>query len=104
MENEDKEMKDFAIKACQMGIMGVNSDGTSNTTFDPNGIVTRAQFGTMLSRVLYGNKYNSTDSKYRYKAHLNALNGNGIMKDISKPAMLEQRGFVLLMLMRTATK
>jgi hypothetical protein len=91
MKSETKEMQDFAIKACQMGIMGVKSDGTPNTKFNPNGIVTRAQFGTMFSRVLYGNKYNSNDTKYRYKAHLNALKAHNIMTDISKPTMTEKR-------------
>ena len=100
MKNEDKEMQDYAIKACQLGLMGVNSDGTPNTTFDPNGIVTRAQFGTALSRVLYGKTYNSSDNKYWYKAHLNALNAKGIIKDISTPAKTETRGYVMIMFMR----
>ncbi|HBB04145.1 TPA: hypothetical protein DCZ39_04610 [Patescibacteria group bacterium] len=43
----------FYIKlACQLGIMGINS-----SLFNPNGIVTRAEFGTVLSRSLYGNLY-----------------------------------------------
>jgi hypothetical protein len=45
----------------------------------------------MLSRVLYGETYNSKDAKNRYKSHLNALKTNGIMNDISKPTMIEKR-------------
>ena len=38
--------------------MGLESDGTPGKVFNPNTTVTRAQFGTMLSRLLYGNTYN----------------------------------------------
>ncbi|MBU0626851.1 S-layer homology domain-containing protein [Patescibacteria group bacterium] len=39
--------------ACQLGIMGINTDGTPNTHFNPNDTVDRAQFGTTLSRVIW---------------------------------------------------
>jgi hypothetical protein len=38
--------------ACQLGIMGINSDGSAKEDFMPNALVTRAEFGTVLSRVL----------------------------------------------------
>lgn len=38
-------------KACQLGLMGVGI-----TDFNPNGIVTRAEFGTVLSRALWGTR------------------------------------------------
>jgi hypothetical protein len=49
----------YIKEVCQLGIMGRNSNGTVSATFNPYGLVTRAQFTTMLSRVLYGNIYNT---------------------------------------------
>ena len=50
--SQTTEMKNYAKRACQLGLMG---QGITN--FDPNGEVTRAQFGTVLSRALYGTGY-----------------------------------------------
>ncbi len=87
-----REMQQYAILACQLHLMGV---GTSD--FYPNDTVTRAQFGTVLSRSLYGDTYN-TWSPY-YVDHLNALKINGILTVID-PTLKELRGYVMLMLMR----
>ncbi|HBB04406.1 TPA: hypothetical protein DCZ39_06000 [Patescibacteria group bacterium] len=46
-------MKFYIKLACQLGLMGVGI-----TDFNPNGEVTRAEFGTVLSRALYGEQYN----------------------------------------------
>lgn len=59
MTNENPDMQYYARLACKLGIMGLKSDGTPDTKFNPNAVVTRAQFGTMLSRLLYGNQYNT---------------------------------------------
>jgi hypothetical protein len=58
INNETAEMKFYANLACQLGLMGLNTDGTTNTVFNPNEVVTRAQFGTILSRTLRGDKNN----------------------------------------------
>ncbi|MEI7563133.1 MAG: hypothetical protein WCJ39_05720 [bacterium] len=34
--------------------MGLKPDGTPDTVFNPMAVVTRAQFGSALSRLLYG--------------------------------------------------
>ena len=52
MGTESKEMQFYAILACQLGLMGVKPDGTSDTTFHPENTVTRGQFGTALSRII----------------------------------------------------
>ena len=78
--------------------MGINDNGTPATSFDPNGEVTRAQFGTVLSRALYGNEYNG--GTLYYTNHLNALKTAGIMTKIDTPNTAEIRGFVMLMMMR----
>jgi hypothetical protein len=61
--------------------------------------VTRAEFGTVLSRALYGTKYEWWTPYYIN--HLLALKAAGIMNNILDPEhMLELRGYVMLMLMR----
>jgi len=52
--DQTTEMKNYAKRACQLGLMGVGM-----TNFEPNTEMTRAQFGTVLSRALYGEKYNT---------------------------------------------
>lgn len=104
ISKETEEMKYYMILACKLGIMWLQSDWTPGTTFNPNAIVTRAQFGTMLSRLLYGNTYNGVAkwSDY-YSPHLKALQKNAIMNNISKPRNSELRGNVMIMMQRIAT-
>jgi len=85
--------------------MGRASDGkTTQSSFAPSATITRAQFATILSRLLYGNKYNTADAINRASKHLQALNKAGIITNISRPNMEEIRGYVMLMLMRSALK
>jgi hypothetical protein len=80
--------------------MGLESDGVSvKNTFDPNQEVDRAQFGTILSRLIRGNKNN--DVEVYYQKHLKALKKEGIMNKIETPNIKEMRGRVMLMLMRS---
>jgi hypothetical protein len=65
-------------------------------------VVTRAQFGTILSRTLRGDKNNGWN--IYYKKHLDELKENGIMTKINTPLAKELRGWVMLMLQRTAQK
>ena len=67
--------------------------------FRPNDKVTRGEFGTTLSRALWGDKYNGATPFY--KNHLEALRDAGIMKMIDTPNQMEIRGYVMLMLMRS---
>jgi len=90
------ELQGYITQACQMGLMGVGI-----TAFKPNDIVTRAQFGTVLSRALYGNINNDGDPYYIN--HLQALRQEGIMTNIATPSAPEVRGYVMLMMMRAGT-
>jgi len=90
--DQSTEMRLYIKLACQLGLMGI---GVKN--FNPNGIVTRAEFGTVLSRVLYWNTYN--DWEFYYSNHLKILKENGIIKN-DDPSLKELRGYVMLMLMR----
>jgi hypothetical protein len=49
IDDQSTELQGYIEEACQLGLMGVDT-----TEFNPNGTVTRAQFGTVLSRALYG--------------------------------------------------
>ena len=55
---EDSELQNYIQLSCKLWIMGVDYYGNPDTTFNPNYIVTRDQFVTILSRILFGNTYN----------------------------------------------
>ena len=82
--NQSAEMRFYIRISCQLELIGINM-----TSFDPNGEVTRAQFGTILSRLIRGSIYN--DGIPYYTSHLNALKLAGIMTQISNPSMKELR-------------
>ncbi len=104
-EDADKANKwllPYITQVCQLNIMGLESDGkTPLTQFRPNAFVTRAEFGTALSRVLYGTTYNndSTNTEWR-EEHLDNLYKNNIIS-LTDPTLQEQRGWVMTMLYRT---
>ena len=83
------------IDACKLWIMG-----QWITKFRPNDSVTRAEFGTLLSRTLWWNK-NEWWSTY-YENHLKALKSEWIMNKIDTPSDKEIRWYVMLMLMRSS--
>lgn len=93
VENQTQEMKDYIVEACQLGLMWVWI-----SEFRPNDKVTRAEFGTVLSRALRGDK-NDGGTPY-YADHLAALKDAGVMNDISNPSSFEVRGYVWLMMQR----
>jgi hypothetical protein len=55
------DLADFIVKAYQYQIMGINADGSALESFNPNGLVSRAEFATVFSRVLFGSKYNQVE-------------------------------------------
>jgi len=71
--------------------------------FNPTAEVTRAQFGTVLSRSIRWDKYNTSIWNY-YEKHLAALKKDNIMTKIENPLLKELRGRVMLMLMRVDEK
>lgn len=99
MRTLSKEAQYYAIAACRLWLMWYESDGmTTKHTFDPNEEVDRAQFGTILSRLLRGDENNS--KAIYYEKHLKALKQAGIMTKIDKPLSKELRWYVMLMMMR----
>ena len=93
---ESDEIKDYAVKACSLWLMWLDMK-----KFSPKLRVTRAQFGTIMSRLLWWKKY-AWGTPY-YRKHLNALKENNIMTQIWNPEWrVELRQWVWLMLMRAA--
>ncbi len=92
----------YIMQACRLGLMGQKANGTPAVIFSPDAIMTRAQFGTALSRMLYGDTYNSSDpaNPMRYSAHLQAMQDAGYMKVINNPQIQEERVYVWIMFMR----
>ena len=107
---DTEELQWFVTTACELNLMWLNSDGiTPAPSFNGGDYVTRAQFGTVFSRLLFGDKYNVSDESdiyqqewYWYKDHLEALKENWIMTKIDGnwPNMLELRWYVMLMMQR----
>lgn len=93
ISSQSAEMKFYIKLACQLGLMGQGM-----TKFNPSDTVTRAQFGTILSRMIRGDRYEG-GVKY-YTDHLAALKREGIMTQISNPSMKEIRGYVMIMMKR----
>ncbi len=103
MWNETKEMQYYAKLSCQLYLMWLRPDWvTPMEYFDPNEVVTRAQFGTVLSRLLWQTQYAAGINEAYYSRHLEALRTNSIMTQIygQWPYINELRGWVMLMLMR----
>lgn len=92
------DLSKYIQLAYQLQIMGIDAEWKALANFNPNGTVTRAEFATVLSRLLYGTKYNHWGSIW-YDSHLFALQKAGILKNTT-PTMQELRWRVMLMLMR----
>ena len=93
------DLADYIQTAYAYKIMWINADGTPLKNFNPNGKVTRAEYATVFSRVLYGDKYNKSEWNY-YDAHLEALKEAGILTNTT-PSIQEVRGWVMLMMYRS---
>lgn len=93
------DLADFIQTAYAYKIMWINADGTPLKEFNPNGKVTRAEYATVFSRVLFGDKYNKAEWNY-YEDHLNALKEAGILTNTT-PSITEVRGWVMLMMYRS---
>jgi hypothetical protein len=101
-EWKSPETKLYAQKACALWVMWIRMQN-----FLPNKILDRAEFWTILSRLLWWDKYDVVDAtatKLYYTRHLWALNREWIMTQIDNPEdRWELRKWAWLMLMRVKT-
>jgi len=99
------EVKWYIQQACQMGLMWVDNNGKQMTNFRPQGLVTRGEYMTVISRMLYGNKYDiSNDEKWKvpfYQHHMDILITKKIFTT-TLPKDLTQRYMVFYTLYRLA--
>ncbi|MBB1557640.1 MAG: S-layer homology domain-containing protein [candidate division SR1 bacterium] len=95
------DLADYIQLVYQLQIMGINADGTPIQAFEPHKLVSRAEFATVLSRVIWGNKHNISGDD-RYSAHLQALKKYRVITSDVPANWWELRGRALLMLHRTA--
>lgn len=100
------EEKKYVRMVCSLGIMWWKNDKSSIIQyFKPNNTVTRAEFGTVLSRFLYWDTHNWDVSENGwYTKHLMALKLNAIMKKIDQPMINEIRWYVMIMMKRVYEK
>ena len=86
--------------AYQYQIMGIDANGDPIAEFNPNGIVSRWEYATVFSRVLFGSLFNKEWADF-YTDHLKALETAGILTN-TEPTIKEMRGWVMLMMYRSA--
>ncbi len=97
----NSDYDNWVTLAYQLWIMWQNMP---NNRFRPNDEVTRAEFVTALSRMLY----NTSDWEYKftskyYTHHMDKLQIEWIVTN-TDPNMKERRWYVMIMLMRSAEK
>lgn len=99
LKNESIETRFYAKTACQLEVMGMNTDGvTPLQDFMPNLVVTRAQLATTLSRLLFGRKYDN-GKPYWYSQHIDALRKYSLLKNTNFQIQ-ETRGNLILIIKR----
>ncbi len=99
----NSEMRNYMITSCQLERMWIHTaDHKPISDFMPKKFVSRAEFWTILSRVLWWNKYEASrnSSKY-YVQHLNSLKWGTILSNIN-PDLKERRSYAVLMIYRAA--
>ena len=103
MEWWSQEMKDYMVMSCQLELMWIHTvNYEAIPDFMPAKRVSRAEFWTILSRVLWWDTYEGTNENYYFR-HLDALKANGIITNID-PNITEYRAWVFLMIYRSVEK
>jgi len=101
LDTTNAELAGYVIQSCELGLMGYWSNGVvTKEYFSPNGVVTRAEAATILSRLLRGNTYTADAEENWYQGHLSALQSEQIIQTNIAPSTPELRGNIYLMLKR----
>lgn len=101
-DKESSEMKAFMELSCQLGNMGLKRSGAIDDKFRPNDKVTIGEFATLVSRMMFGPKYNTPENDTRpwYGEHIKALKQADIITKIDKPSDEQLRGYALIVFQR----
>ena len=102
-----KALDQYITEACELGLMWVDNNGDQVFHFRPKDLVTRGEYMTVVSRMLYGNKYDiSDDEKWKvpfYQYHMDTLVSEGIFNH-RLPEIEVQRYMVFYTLYRLANQ
>lgn len=90
------DLTEWIKTSCRLGIMGQDGKWGTIEYFNPQGYVTRAEFWTILSRILRGNLYDGWEPYYQ--RHIENLQNQGIMDEYTSPFINEKRGDIMTML------
>ena len=96
-------MKNYMVTSCQLERMWIHTANHKPIKdFMPRKFVSRAEFWTILSRILWWKKHEASknSSKY-YVEHLNSLKNDNILNNID-PTLKERRSYAVLMVYRAA--
>lgn len=95
---DDPGLAASMVKACKLGLMNLTR---------PDDVLTRGEYMTILSRMLYGNKYELQPSEVDvypfYQHHMDKIYAEGLVK-LKDPEQLSQRYVVFLTLYRLAQR
>ena len=98
--NKLGDLAGYIKLAYQYQIMWIDANGDPIEFFNPNGLVTRWEYATVFSRVLFWSKFNKEWADF-YTNHLEALEAAGILSN-TEPTIKEMRGWVMLMMYRSS--
>ena len=97
----DDELRSYVEQSCSLGLMGRRNDSVwTIEKFRAYDLVTRAEFATVMSRLLFGSRYNGDGSEKRYINHLNAMKEAWYINLIDNPLLQEIRWFAMIIMMR----
>ncbi len=101
----DQQYNYGVTQACQLWLMWIWNDWNKTEKFDPNTVVTRAQFGTAFSRALSKASWKAVENwNPYYSTHLEYLQSEWIIKSVNEPSpsTVERRWNVMIMMMRAS--
>ena len=94
------DLERYIKLAYQYQIMWIHWNWEPLTEFEPNRILTRKEFATVFSRILFWDKYNIDGQEY-WTNHIKALKEISVLTN-GDTALLEVRWWVMLMMYRSA--
>lgn len=96
----DEETRWYIYDVCSVGLMGWKNDKKSILdAFRPSAFITKAEFATVLSRMLY-NTVSDNNGETWFEPHFAALIANGIISEAGNANDYEIRGNVFDMLLK----